>query len=106
MSGTKFDAGKAQLHMCPEEAFIGMARAFEYGAKKYSKWNFKNGIEFTRLSDSLQRHLLAFMSGEDNDPESGLPHTYHLLANAAMLEFMRVHRQEKDDRYKKENSED
>lgn len=102
MAGTKFDAGKAPLHMCPEEAFIGMAKAFEYGAKKYDRWNYKKGIHYTRINDSLMRHLLAYMSGEDIDPESGLPHTNCILANAAMLEYMRVNRKEFDDRHKKE----
>ncbi len=31
------------------------------------------------------RHLTAWWEGEDNDPESGLPHIYHAAANIAML---------------------
>lgn len=99
--GTKADSGKAPLHMCPEEALIGMAHAFGYGAKKYDKWNYKKGIELTRLTDSLRRHTYAYLSGEDIDPESGLPHTWLMLANTAMIEYMRVNKPEMDDRYKK-----
>jgi hypothetical protein len=98
--GKKHDQGKAPLHMIPEEAIEGMALAFAYGAKKYDRFNYRNGIHFTRLTDSLGRHSLAFLKGEDVDPESGLPHTYHILANAAMIEYMRVHKPEFDDRYK------
>lgn len=100
--GIKNDDNKAKLHMIPEEALIGMAEAFQFGAKKYERFNYKNGLEFTRLSDSLRRHILSFLMGEDLDPESGLHHTKHILANAAMLEFMRIHRPEMDDRWKDE----
>lgn len=100
VKGTKFDTDKAKLHMIPEEALLGMAQAFMYGAKKYDRFNYRKGLNYTQLTDSLQRHLLAFLNGEDLDPESGLPHTFHLLANAAMIEFMRARRPEMDDRYK------
>ena len=100
--GSKHDAGKAPLHMIPEEALIGMAEAFAFGANKYGKFNYKKGLEITRLTDSLRRHALAFLQGEDLDPESGLHHTKHILANAAMLEYTRLHRPEMDDRYKEE----
>lgn len=98
--GKKFDQDKAPLHMIPEVAIEGMALAFAYGAKKYDRFNYRNGIHYTRLTDSLGRHSLAFLKGEDMDPESGLPHTYHILANAAMIEYMRVYKPEFDDRYK------
>lgn len=98
--GVKFDQGKAPLHMIPEDAILGMAQAFAYGAQKYGEYNYRNGIHTTRLTDSLGRHTLAYLAGENDDPESGLPHTYHILANAAMLEYMRIHRPEFDNRYK------
>lgn len=98
--GTKYDSEKAPLHMVPEEGIIGAAEAFGYGAKKYERFNYKKGIEYTRITDSLRRHTLAFLNGEDIDPESGLHHTKCILANAHMLEFMRVRRPEMDDRYK------
>ena len=101
--GEKKDQGKAPLHMIPEEAIIGMAEAFAYGAIKYDRFNYRKGLEFSRLTDSLRRHTLAFLNGEDIDPESGLHHTKLMLANAAMIEFMRIHRPEMDDRYKSES---
>jgi hypothetical protein len=101
--GSKNDSGKAPLHMIPEEALTGMAEAFDFGAKKYERFNYKKGIEITRITDSLRRHTLAYLRGEDIDPESGLHHTKHILANAAMLEFMRINRPEMDDRWEDEN---
>lgn len=101
--GDKDDSEKAKIHLIPTEAILGMAFALGMGAKKYGAYNFRGGIEYTRIIDSLMRHTLAFLAGEDNDPESGLPHTHHILANAAMIEFMRVNRPECDDRYKKKD---
>lgn len=98
--GLKYDSDKAPLHLIPAEALIGMAKGFGYGAKKYAAHNFKKGIEYSRLTDSLRRHTLSFLMGEDIDPESGLPHTWHILCNAAMIEYMRVHKPDMDDRYK------
>lgn len=47
----------------------------------------------------MMRHLLAWWDGEENDPESGLPHTYHILMNAAMLvEYEQTLGEEFDDR--------
>lgn len=96
--GLKHDQGKPPVHMIPEEAILGAAEAFAYGAKKYSRFNYRNGLAFTRLTDSLTRHLLAFTKGIDIDEESGLPHTKLILANACMLEFMRLNKPEFDDR--------
>jgi hypothetical protein len=104
--GVKFDSGKARLHLVPEEAILGTAEAMGYGADKYAAFNYKKGLKYTRLTDSLRRHLLAFLQGEDNDPESGLSHTKHILANAAMLEYMRAKRPDMDDRYKDDSDMD
>ena len=98
--GTKKDQGKAPIHLIPSEAIIGIARGLEYGAVKYGEYNFRQGIEYTRILDSLMRHTLAYLSGEDNDPESGLSHIWLIGSNYAMLEWQRVHHPELDNRYK------
>lgn len=77
--GKKFDSEKAQIHLIPTEAILGMASALGMGAKKYGAYNFRSGIEYTRIIDSLMRHTLAYLAGEENDPESGLPHTLSLI---------------------------
>ena len=100
--GTKYNQGKPMLHLVPEEAIIGIAEGLEYGISKYGKWNFKKGLSYTDLTDSLRRHTLAFLSGEDIDPESGIEHTKLILSNSAMLEWMRKNRPDQDDRYKGE----
>ena len=34
---------------------------------------------------ALLRHLMAYQAGEVNDPESGMPHLWHVATNAAFL---------------------
>lgn len=100
MAGKKFDSDKAPLHMIPEEALIGMAYGFKYGADKYGTFNYREGLSITRLTDSLRRHTLALLRGQDIDPESGLPHSWLILANSAMLDYTIQNHPEMDDRYK------
>lgn len=98
--GTKNDKGKAPLHFLIREFLEGTSHALEFGSKKYSAWNFTGGINYTRLTDAAQRHIIAFLSGEDLDPESGLPHLDHAAASLNMLKYMTVYKKEFDDRHK------
>jgi hypothetical protein len=96
----KFDTGKAPLHLLPHEALTGAAHALGYGAAKYGDWNWRLGTEWNRYYDAVLRHMLAWQSGEDMDPESGLPHLDHALATLMMLAALVKTNVGKDDRYK------
>jgi len=100
-SGTKNDDGKPDLSLIPKVALWGMGAALTYGAKKYSRHNFRSGLSYSRLIAACMRHVSAFNEGEDNDTESLLSHIDHALASLAMLKFMIAERSELDDRYKK-----
>lgn len=97
--GVKNDSGKPSISLIPKDAIWGMAQALTFGAKKYGRHNFRNGIAFSRLADAAERHLTAWMEGEIVDSESGLSHLDHALASLAMLKFMDVNRQDMDDRW-------
>jgi hypothetical protein len=61
--------------------------------------NWRKGLPVSQIASSLQRHLWAYMEGEEVDSESGLSHLDHLLWNAVAL----VYNKEKvlcDDRIK------
>lgn len=93
--------GKPMISLVPQEAIIGIARGFEHGIEKHGKHEFRdNNVTYTEIIDSLMRHTLAYLSGEDIDPDSGLPHVQLIGCNYAMLEWKRVHHPEQDDRYK------
>ena len=86
MTSKKYDAGKADLSILSYSALEQIAKAFEFGANKYGRYNYlETGFRWTRLCSSTLRHAYAFAWGEDNDPESGLPHPAHIAANAIML---------------------
>ena len=65
--------------------------------------NWKKGLKYTEVTESLQRHLNAFIEGEENDPESKLSHVGHILCNAMFLSYMSLFRNDMDDRYIDEN---
>ena len=98
MVGIKHDKGKAKLSLVNRETLVGIAKAMEYGALKYGKNNYKKGMEWTRVIDALLRHTYALSSGEDLDPESGLPHSYHMGACCNMLIYLMENKVGEDDR--------
>lgn len=98
--GKKFDSEKPSYTIIPVEALTDMAKAFQHGAKKYGKHNFKAGIEYTRLADAAMRHITQFINGENLDSESNETHIGHALASLAMLAYMYHNKKELDDRYK------
>jgi hypothetical protein len=63
------------------------------------KNNWKKGLKYSEICESLQRHLNAFVQGENNDPESKLAHIGHILCNAMFLSYMTLFRTDLDDRY-------
>lgn len=83
--GVKADGGKLRLELESQAARMGLAAVLTYGAKKYEDDNWRKGMGWRRLIGAAQRHLAAFAAGEDNDPESGLPHIDHA---ACCLHFL------------------
>ena len=66
-------------------ALMELARVYGYGEQKYERFNYLKGYPFSLSIDALYRHFLAFQSGEDRDPESGLLHTAHMAWHALAL---------------------
>lgn len=83
--GVKHDAGKARVGLIDPSFILGLADVLTFGAKKYSAHNWTTGMSYERLFNATQRHLLAWFSGEDNDPETGLPHLHHAAFGLMVL---------------------
>lgn len=75
--GVKFDQEKPRVDLLPPGALLQIAEVLRYGATKYSERNWEKGLARRRVLSAAIRHLFAYMSGEDLDPESGLPHVAH-----------------------------
>lgn len=69
------------------EAISEAAKAMEYGEAKpeYGRNNWKKGMEWSRLIDAAQRHLLAILDEEMIDKDSGNTHVAHAFGSIHML---------------------
>lgn len=81
---------KRRWDLLPWESVEEMVKVLEHGAKKYNDNNWR-AEPYWRPSTpfaSMMRHIIArFVFGELLDPESGLLHTAHIEANAAMSSY-------------------
>ena len=100
--GVKFDGGKPGMDLLPKDALWEISKVLDAGAAKYGRFNWRHGIEWSRVISAAMRHLTQFNEGEDCDPETGLSHLAHLGCNVVfLLTYLREH-PELDDRYGKE----
>lgn len=99
MLATRYNEGKIRWQLVSWIALKPMVLVLMFGATKYAPHNWKKGLSYSSIAESLQRHLYAFMDGENDDPESKLSHLGHILCNAMFLSYMHVFKPEMDDRY-------
>ena len=97
-SGARFNSGKAKMSLIPFCTLEDEAKVWEYGAKKYADWNWAKGMAWSIPFECAMRHMAAWQRGEENDPESGLPHLAHAMCNLRMLTLYSKTFQEGDDR--------
>jgi hypothetical protein len=77
---------KLPLHLWPSTATALGSLGLLDGALKYGRSNFRAvGVKASIYYDAFNRHTNAWFEGEDNDPDSGLPHLAHALACLAIL---------------------
>lgn len=97
----KNDAGKPRFSLLTAKPLNDIIDVFEFGSKKYGDYNWFKGFPYLDLFNAAQRHLLAWLDGEDYAEDSGLHHLAHAAANMHMLlELLKTH-PELDNRYKK-----
>lgn len=83
----KADQGKTDWCILPIKPSEEIIKVFSFGEQKYARGNYQEGggLKYSRVINSLLRHIHAFMQGEDKDPESGLHHLAHAGCNIYML---------------------
>ena len=83
----RFNTDKLPISMVMEaiHAIEGAASVLSFGAKKYERSNWQKGLDKNEIIDSMMRHLLTYMSGEEIDEDSGCNHLDHILCNAIFL---------------------
>ena len=99
MNGLRENKGKLKWSLVSWAALEPMVVVLMFGANKYDSWNWSRGLKYTEIIESLQRHLIAFIQGENDDKESKLAHVGHILCNAMFLSYMYLFRKDMDDRY-------
>ena len=82
----KADAGKPRLTLVPPQIVWDIAAVREFGTRKYKDPENWRRVEPQRYKDAAFRHLMAYLATpHEPDPESGLPHLWHLACNIAFL---------------------
>jgi hypothetical protein len=90
--GIRLNDNKLRYDLCPAISQREYAKVWTQGLEKYDAGNWQKGFPFSVVIASAMRHLEAMRLGEMIDEESGLLHSAHLMANAAMLtEFHFTH---------------
>lgn len=90
---------KIPVHLWPMTAVIEGAMGLLDGMLKYGRSNYRaSGVRASIYYDAILRHTMAWFEGEDLDPDSGLPHTCHILACAAIIVDARAAGMLNDDR--------
>lgn len=100
LSGKKFDGGKIRYDLLPRELLEGISEGLAFGAAKYGDYNWAGGIKYSRCFAALMRHLWAWWSGEECDPESGISHLSHAGCNLGFLIAFHKRGTGEDDRYR------
>jgi hypothetical protein len=84
--GAKDDGGKLPVELVPVEAIEAMAEVLAFGREKYTEDGWKSVPQaFRRYMAANLRHAYAILRGEVIDPESGLPHVYHMHCNTGFM---------------------
>lgn len=79
-------SSKIPYHLWPETATVVGCMGMLDGAYKYGRSNYRvMGVKASVYVDAARRHITAWMEGEDNAPDSGVPHLGHALCCLAII---------------------
>jgi len=91
----RYNTGKPDYSLIPLASMKEAAKVLEYGATKYAVDNWRKPTNWRVSYACLMRHMAAWQSGEDLDPESGFSHLGHAACNILqMLDMLENHPEE------------
>jgi hypothetical protein len=77
---------KLSMHLVPSAVNILASLAFTEGALKYGKYNWRvAGVRYSVYLDAIHRHLAKLQEGDDQDPETLVPHLASIIACCGIL---------------------
>lgn len=89
-----------ELFTAPPYALAEYGKVCSYGSNgKYAPNNWRLGFQWSLSANAMLRHYLAWVGGEDLDPESGLHHLAHAAWHCLVLVQYSQDHPEKDDRF-------
>jgi hypothetical protein len=94
----RYNKGKLKWSLVDWKSLEPMVRVLEMGAEKYAPYNWTKGMPVTEVSESLLRHMFAYLDGENTDPESGIEHLGHVMCNVMFLIHIMREKPEFDNR--------
>ena len=109
--GLRFNQNKLRYDLLEPFAVEQLAKVFTKGAEKYAPHNWEKGMDWSKISSSLKRHIAAWEKGEDFDYDptckeclegtcknhTGLYHMAHAAWNAlALVSYYRLYPQGDD----------
>jgi hypothetical protein len=83
--GRRANTGKLPVDLVPASLILGVAAVLKAGAEKYAPRNWEKGMELSIPYACAMRHMLAWLGGQDLDPETNRPHWEHVATNAAFI---------------------
>ena len=82
----KYDEGKPDYTLIPPQILDAIWEVRKYGTQKYGSVNNWKTVSVERYWQAVLRHVRAAWDDPTRkDPESGLPHLWHIACNIAFL---------------------
>ena len=79
-------AKKAPLALVPAALVIGASEAMQNGAEKYGPFNWREyPVQIMTYCEAIQRHMVAFVDGQDYAEDTGIHHLKHAAASLGIL---------------------
>ena len=89
---------KPEPGLIQPEFILGVAGVMTFGVEKHGEYDYLDSHRLSEYYNKALRHLLAFWSGQDNDPETKLSHLCHAGANMNIMFHLLNKHPDRDDR--------